>query len=78
MKKSELKQIIREILDEDLRNWFKKKRVNIGNKDQDGKEGRILQDAEGPHHYFLLIADATRMITRHRPITVCSNKAYCW
>ena len=37
MKKSELKQIIREILDEDLRNWFKKKWVNIGKKDKDGK-----------------------------------------
>ena len=37
MKKSELKQMIREILEEDLRNWFKKKWVNIGKKDKDGK-----------------------------------------
>ena len=37
MKKTELKQIIREILDEDLRNWFKAKWVNIGKKDKDGK-----------------------------------------
>ena len=37
MKKSELKKMIREILDEDLRNWFKKKWVNIGKKDKDGK-----------------------------------------
>ena len=37
MKKSELKQIIREILNEDLRNWFKSKWVNIGKKDDDGK-----------------------------------------
>ena len=37
MKKSELKQIIREIIDEDLRNWFKSKWVNIGKKDKDGK-----------------------------------------
>lgn len=37
MKKSELKQMIREILDEDLRNWFKAKWVNIGKKDKDGK-----------------------------------------
>ena len=35
MKKSELKQVIREILDEDLRNWFKSKWVNIGKKDKD-------------------------------------------
>lgn len=37
MKKSELKKMIREILDEDLRNWFKSKWVNIGKKDKDGK-----------------------------------------
>ena len=37
MKKSELKQMIREILEEDLRNWLKKKWVNIGKKDKDGK-----------------------------------------
>ena len=37
MKKSELKQMIREMLEEDLRNWFKKKWVNIGKKDKDGK-----------------------------------------
>ena len=37
MKKSELKNMIREILDEDLRNWFKSKWVNIGKKDKDGK-----------------------------------------
>ena len=37
MKKSELKQMVREILEEDLRNWFKKKWVNIGKKDKDGK-----------------------------------------
>ena len=37
MKKSELKKMIREILNEDLRNWFKAKWVNIGKKDKDGK-----------------------------------------
>ena len=35
--RTELKQIIREIIDEDLRNWFKSKWVNIGKKDKDGK-----------------------------------------
>ena len=35
--RTELKQIIREIIEEDLRNWFKSKWVNIGKKDKDGK-----------------------------------------